>query len=394
MKILFLTENEISPLQGGTEHVTHTLSRALMARGIECHLACCIPCTAGEPSAFDGKLVFDRDLAPLEGYLRAQRFDSVICNLVKIEYKKRILPVLRRVCDTLGTKIIVCYHAMPGEELTGSSVRNCIWRTAHGIRPAESLKLLGISLCPQAVLKAVFRPRIRKRYRLLYDNADALVLLSEKFYGDFASLAGLEPDAKFHAIGNALSFEQNCYEPEAKEKTVMMLSRMDEKSKRISAALRIWKRVQPSHPDWKLVIVGGGDDLPWFRRLARGLQGVSFEGRQPDSLPYYRGASIFMLTSRYEGWGITLTEAQQCGAVPVAFASYASASDIIESGANGLLVKDRDEKAFAQALETLMDDDKLRSSMALRGLDSVQAFRGKAVVSRWMELLEKTSAAK
>ncbi|MBQ0077509.1 MAG: glycosyltransferase [Bacteroidales bacterium] len=174
----------------------------------------------------------------------------------------------------------------------------------------------------------------------------------------------------------------------------MMLSRMDEKSKRISAALRIWKRVQPSHPDWKLVIVGGGDDLPWFKKLARGLQGVSFEGRQPDSLPYYRGASIFMLTSRYEGWGITLTEAQQCGAVPVAFASYASASDIIESGANGLLVKDRDEKAFAQALETLMDDDKLRSSMALRGLDSVQAFRGKAVVSRWMELLEKTSAAK
>ncbi len=393
MKILFLTENEISPLQGGTERITHTLSREFMARGLECHLAYCLHCPVGEPSTFDGKIFFDTaDTGSLIAYIRDKGIDAVICNLVRIGYKKRILPALHAGCAALGVKVIVCYHAMPGEELTGGNVRNCLWRITHGIRPAESLKLIGIRLCPRKLLTALFRPYIRSRYRILYDNADALVLLSDKFFGEFAELAGIRPDSKFHSIGNALSFEGVCFDPEAKTHTVMMLSRMDEKSKRISAALRIWARVQPSHPGWTLKIVGGGDDLPWLKRLARGLEGVSFEGRQTDSLPYYREAALFMLTSRYEGWGITLTEAQQFGAVPVAFGSYSSISDIITDSQNGIIVKDRDEKAFARALAYLMDNESLRTQMALAGIQSVQAFGAGAISAKWMALLEKTMA--
>ena len=59
-----------------------------------------------------------------------------------------------------------------------------------------------------------------------------------------------------------------------------------------------------------------------------GLQRVFFlKGQKTE--PYYNEASIFMMTSSFEGWGLTLTEAQQYGCVPLAFHSFASLTDII-----------------------------------------------------------------
>ena len=72
-------------------------------------------------------------------------------------------------------------------------------------------------------------------------------------------------------------------------------------------------------------------------RAQHGLKRVRFEGRQ-NPKRYYEEASIFMLTSSFEGWGLTLTEAQQFGCVPLAFYSYASLPDIITDGKNGFMI--------------------------------------------------------
>lgn len=396
MNLLFLTETDISPLQGGTERITCTLSEEFSRRGINCYLAYERPTELPAAVSFAEKLQYTRGREEMQfaKFLSEKSIDIVISNLVDIHYKYRLLPVIRKLSLKDGAKIVACLHAMPGEELLGNSVRCSLYRIFHGDGLKENLKDIALRLFPKPLLKLLFKGRLRRRYRVLYDNADKVVLLSSRFYRDFASLGGLDIDGKFAAVGNALSFES--FLPESgiasKSKEVMMLSRMDEKSKRISAALEIWKLVNDSgtHDDWRLTIVGGGRDLAYFKRLARklDLRGVSFEGRQEDALPYYRRAAIFMMTSNYEGWGITLTEAQQMGAVPIAFLSYASLPEIIDDGKNGVVIPDGDKTEYVGKLIRLMDDRSWRESMAAEAIKSSRRFTREIICDKWVALFD------
>lgn len=86
--------------------------------------------------------------------------------------------------------------------------------------------------------------------------------------------------------------------------------------------------------------MGIGSDLDSYKQYVRKhqLKQVSFRGLQvPEE--YYRQASIFMMTSKSEGWGLTLTEAQQYGCVPIAFDTYASLHEIITDRFNGFIIK-------------------------------------------------------
>lgn len=136
----------------------------------------------------------------------------------------------------------------------------------------------------------------------------------------------------------------------------MIVARLDEHSKRLSLALRIWHEVENrGYGDWKLTIVGHGPDEMYYRTLADELQlkNISFEGRQ-EPLEYYRRASIFMMTSAYEGWGITLLEAQQMGVVPVVFDSYVALHDIVGNGVNGIIVENGNLDKYVEQLTALM----------------------------------------
>lgn len=394
MNLLFLTETDISPLQGGTERITCTLSEEFTRRGYNCFLAYERPCDLPLAESFAGKLQYapGREASQLEEFLKQNQIDVIISNLVDIHYKYRLLPLVRKLSLECGAKVVACLHAMPGEEISGNSVRCSIYRMMHGGGLGGNLKDIILRCTPKSWLETLFRRKLRNRYRVLYDNADKVVLLSALFYDDFARLGEMRIDDRFAAIGNALSFDE--FLPEEaiplKQKEVMMLSRMDEKSKRISAALGIWKAVNDSgtHEDWKLTIVGGGRDLPYFKRMAErmNLRHISFEGRQEDTLPYYRRSSIFMMTSNYEGWGITLTEAQQMGVVPIAYRSYASLPEIISDGENGLTVPDGDKAAYAARLMWLMDHPAERDAMAAEAIKSSHRFTREAVGERWVRL--------
>jgi len=281
---------------------------------------------------------------------------------------------------------------MPGEELIGNSVSNSVYRLFRGYNPFLCLKDVILHLAPESVLKFVFSKRLRNRYRILYDYSDKIVLLSHRFLDDFASLGGLKIDDKFCVIHNALSFTNFLdYEkiPE-KKKEILMLSRMDEKSKRISDALRIWKMVnnEGKHNDWKLTIVGDGIDLTYFKRIAKRkrLNNISFEGKQENEIAYFERASIFMMTSAYEGWGLTLTEAQQMGVVPIAFESYSSLRDIIEDGRTGIVVKNRVYDDYFQKLIFLMDNKEKREYMAKEAIASSHRFSQNVILDQWEAL--------
>ena len=99
--------------------------------------------------------------------------------------------------------------------------------------------------------------------------------------------------------------------------------------------IELWRSVEAdaAFDDWNLKMVGDGEDFGLYRDMIAqyGLKRISMEGfRHP--LPYYKEARIFLMTSAYEGFPMTLIEAQQQGVVCVAMDTYESLHYILNDG--------------------------------------------------------------
>ena len=256
-----------------------------------------------------------------------------------------------------------------------------LWnRILHKQDLSANIKQLGWQILLPLIRKGMMQ-HLTTKYRMPYDIADKVVLLSEKFIPEYCSIAGCDT-VKMTAISNMLSFPLKQYYPCDKEKTVLVVSRMEERQKRIKLVLRIWREVE--NEGWNLKIVGVGEDLNYYKRLARkwNLRNIFFEGRQ-DPLSYYKSSAIFLMTSAFEGWGLTLTEAQQCGCVPIVFNTYASLSDIVEHNRNGLIIAEGDVKQYVASLKNLMHDDSLRQKLAQNATDDCLRYTPQKVAAKW-----------
>jgi len=199
---------------------------------------------------------------------------------------------------------------------------------------------------------------------------------------DFAS------SDKLYAIADPLeNSHEELPEFETKNKTVIFVARMVEEEKRPSLALKVWELLHKKNPEWNMLFLGEGKDLPALKEKAGNLPRVEFLGFQnPEH--YYKKASILLQTSTkdFEGFGMTLVEAQQYACVPVAMDSYLSLSDIIENGKTGFITPNNDAKAMAEKVQMLMDSESLRKEIAMNGIQSVQKFDVNVIAKKWEKL--------
>ena len=172
----------------------------------------------------------------------------------------------------------------------------------------------------------------------------------------------------------------------------MIVTRLDEVQKRISLAIKIWKRIEEEADlkDWTFKIVGFGESEYEYRKMVSdlGLKRVSFEGRQ-NPIEYYKKSSLFMMTSLFEGWPMTLNESSQFGCVPFVYDTCASFHEIINDGQNGFLITDKDEVEFYQKMRQVMLDADRRMSMMKAAVKSSKRFTLDKIVNRWEKLLNE-----
>lgn len=146
---------------------------------------------------------------------------------------------------------------------------------------------------------------------------------------------------------------------------------------------------------WTLDIVGSGPDQSRLQDKieANRLSGsVSILPPTRDIKELYRNHSIFCFPSRYEGFGLSLMEAMSFGTASIAFDCPCGPSEMIIDGVNGILVKPGDISGFSGALQLLMSDARMRSSMGLRGAQSInENFSEEVIMKKWLDLFEKLS---
>lgn len=239
--------------------------------------------------------------------------------------------------------------------------------------------------------KYIHRQQMRSHdnnYRL----SDKYVFLSESFLEDYVNLSRMKLNAnKLAVIPNPLTYNYvyDFKDYKNKCKQVLFVGRIFEYHKRLSYILKIWKQIESDNrfSDWRLCIVGDGPDMQQTRQLSAdlGLMRISFEGfKNPQQ--YYLSSSIFLMTSAFEGFGMTLVEAQQYGVVPIVMNSYKSLHDIIKNNENGIIIPDNDLEMFVKELKNLILDDKRRRQLAENGSATCKKFSVNTIVPLWENL--------
>lgn len=302
---------------------------------------------------------------------------------------ERYASLAREAVRGTACKVVTEFHNKPGYEVLGlkASVRQERRQGGTFRKGLATFKLLFFPF-----YRYLYRRRSRSRFRDAYELADRLVVLSPAFIREYEKAYRLSGSDRMRAIGNALSFRRELAPEELsrKEKTVLVVSRLDEVQKRLSYALKAWAVLQSRYPGWDLKIVGSGESEDLYRKMARRLklERISFEGRR-DPEAYYTRASVFWMTSAYEGWGMTLTEALQKGCVPVAMDSYSALRDLLTDGEDGFVTPDRDLDAFIDRSARLMAYPAEREAMARRGLRSCRRFAMERIGPQWTALFEE-----
>jgi len=155
--------------------------------------------------------------------------------------------------------------------------------------------------------------------------------------------------------------------------------------------LRAFARVSGRFPDWTLRIVGDGDLRAQIEaeidRLAL-RERVVLAGTTRDIASEYAIASLVVIPSLYESFGLVAAEALAAGRPVLAFDSCLGLAEMMRDGRNGLLVSGGGDRvaALASGLEALMGDRALRVRLGAAGPDSVQRFSVANVVDAWEQL--------
>lgn len=381
MNILWIYDKPLIPEAGGTERITSIISLGLSNLGHNCL----------------GILQFSEDSDII--VYNNNRVD----NLTEFLIKNAVEVVINQIAYTNwlldkflssggeqwhrnGGKIISCLHFDPQNP---SFIQ--LLRSYETLSCKQYFTLIKHLLFKKFYIRQQ-RHKEGETYNYIYDNSDTFVTLSESHFPYMQKVMRRNEYSKLSAIGNPLTFPyiENSSIIETKEKIVVVCARMSEFHKRISIILQAWKMIKRSNSsfDWKLIIIGDGPDLPRYKNIVKNqkIHDIKFLGQQSPE-EYYKKASILLLTSSAEGWGLTITEGLQNGVVPVVMDSSSVYHDIIRSNYNGILIPNNNISAFANAVTLLMADRDCLTTMQLNALESAKHFTLEKAMKKWKKLL-------
>ena len=266
-----------------------------------------------------------------------------------------------------------------------------VWSLGKRIKPLlvrEMLKRVVLFMLNPYFTYRRFKYESRRR-RELFDKAKAYVILSKNYEKAIQRLVGKTRMQKLHVIPNPVCDVQLDHNVACKKKQMLFVGSLIP-TKGVDRLLAVWRDVSRLHPDWEFVIVGDGADRRKLETIAahEKLLRVRFEGFRCNPAPYYQTASIFVMASDFEGWPMVLGESMGQGCVPVVYDSFAAASDIIDDGVNGRVIRHFDRRAYVAAVNELMDDAEKCRSLAEAARMKAAKYRMENIKREWYDLLQ------
>ncbi|WP_395337192.1 glycosyltransferase family 4 protein [Novosphingobium sp. BL-8H] len=156
--------------------------------------------------------------------------------------------------------------------------------------------------------------------------------------------------------------------------------------------LKAFAKVVGEFPEWNLVIWGKGPERSNLEDMALrlGLQDrVRFAGVSERPGGWVDHADIFVMSSRYEGWGNALAEALAAGIPAISFDCNWGPGEFIDQNVNGLLVPPEDIETLAENMRELMRDPELRNRLGNNARAIAEALSANSVVDAWEKVMQE-----
>lgn len=202
-------------------------------------------------------------------------------------------------------------------------------------------------------------------------------------------------NSKVEVIPNPLTTEHN-KRSTLKSKTVITAGRLTAE-KNFASLINAWRIVNKSHPDWKLEIWGEGSLRNELRQQIEDLQlrdSAYLMGYTDDIISKFADASIFICSSKFEGFGLVIIEAMSCGLPVVSYSCPCGPKDIITEGKDGFLVPPGDEERLAERICFLIEHEEKRREMGNAAAEKSKQYAIEPIIRQWMTLFHELTAKK
>lgn len=219
--------------------------------------------------------------------------------------------------------------------------------------------------------------------------ADSIVVLThedQKLWKEGAYIR-----RKIVVINNAATYPISTRAYPHESKNILAVGRFTYQ-KAFDDLIDIWKKLseRDKNHEFKLQIIGDGSDKELLEKKIASLQlqdSVQLIDPTSEIHRYYEAASIYVMTSRFEGLPMVLLEAASFGIPIIAFNCLTGPSEIVKNGENGYLVEERDMDTFADRLQFLIANPDLRAAMSQSNKNLVKNFDLSHIVDKWIVVL-------
>ena len=189
--------------------------------------------------------------------------------------------------------------------------------------------------------------------------------------------------------------QYNLRKDKSRENIIINVARIDGVQKRQHLLIEAFAKIKDKYPDWRVEIWGEtGYDDKYYNKCKKLLidtqtnKQILFCGTCDNVLKKLETAKIFAFPSAYEGFGLALTEAMSVELPAIGYKNCPAVNELIKDGENGFLCEEGVD-AFAQALEKLMSDEKLRKKMGKAAKEDMKQYAPDRVWDTWEKLMEK-----
>ena len=144
--------------------------------------------------------------------------------------------------------------------------------------------------------------------------------------------------------------------------------------------------------DWELLIAGEGSEKKNLKNLIKNLnsqKNIKLIGKRKDIFNFYSKASIFVLSSKKEGFPNVLIEAMSMGCAVVSFDCPYGPSEIIEDGVNGILVENQNIEKLKETIENLINNKSLRDKLSKEAIKVREKYSIDKISKEWEDVINK-----
>lgn len=222
--------------------------------------------------------------------------------------------------------------------------------------------------------------------KLAAKHADCVVVLGKKDMRNYQQ--NLSKIKRIEYIYNPVAVETTG-QIDVNSKQIMAAGRLEDQ-KGFDLLIDAWNLIEQDCPEWHLDIFGEGSKKGNLEQKIKdlGLSRVFLKGYANDIAEKLQKSSVFVLSSRYEGFVLVLIEAQANGLPCVSFDCKEGPAEIIKDNKNGFLAKNGDVSEFAIKLKRVLMDDRLRERFARHAKDDLARFDIVNVKTKWRKLIE------